>query len=239
MDVLIGIVTGAEVKVNRDGTLPGRLCQAVITDPEDVQTIEAPQGSDEFHPPNGCRLLILEAGPDCKMVVGYDDGIAPVMEAGGRRVYSLNTGGDRVMAEMQLKPDGTAFVQNDEGSITILPDGTIIARNKAVSTTLKPDGTATTANDGGSFTMDPNGNFTFHGKSSLFDHSVTIRGAVDMQSTLYVKGAVTTLSTIDASNTITAPLVKGTTDVKFGSKSAIGHTHGNVANGKGVTGVPT
>lgn len=213
MDVLIGIVTGAEVKINRDGTVPGRLCQAVITDPEDVQTIEMTGGSDEFHPPNGCRLLILEAGPDCKMVVGVDDGVAPVMEAGGKRIYSLNTGGEKVMAEVQLQPDGRIIIKND-----------------AVSLTLDPDGKTTLVNGGGSFTMDPGGNFTFHGASSTFDHPVT------MQSTLAVTGAITASSTIKASGTITAPTVVGSTDVTFGGKSGIGHKHGAVQNGTGTSG---
>lgn len=66
---------------------------------------------------------------------------------------------------------------------------------------LKPDGTVVVANGLASFTMTPAGVFQFSGVSASFDCPVT------------------------SSVSVTAPLVEGTTNVTFGGKSGIAHTH--------------
>ena len=166
MDILIGVVTSSELGHNRDGEVAGRLLQAAISEPTDVQTVEMAQGGDEFHPPPGIRLVLVDAG-DCLMAVGTDDGIPPAMDPGGRRIYSLDPTGMEVKAEVQLKPDGTAITRNDAGSVTISPDGTIVARNGAAS-----------------FTMSKDGKFTFHGVSSTFDHPVTVNSTITATGTI-------------------------------------------------------
>lgn len=123
MDILIGVVTGSEVAVNRDGSVPGRLLQVVITDVHDVQTVEMPQDGEESNPIPGCRVFIEQAGHSYKVVSRVDDGVAPVMDPGGKRIYSVGTDGV-VKAEVRLFPDGTAKIQNANGSFTMHPDGT-------------------------------------------------------------------------------------------------------------------
>ena len=122
MDILIGVVTSSELGQNRDGEVAGRLLQAAISEPTDVQTVEMAQGGDEFHPPPGIRLVLVDAG-DCLMAVGTDDGIPPAMDPGGRRIYSLDPTGMTVMAEVQLKPDGTIVARNGAASFTMSKDG--------------------------------------------------------------------------------------------------------------------
>jgi hypothetical protein len=68
---------------------------------------------------------------------------------------------------------------------------------------------------------------------------INITGPVNVTGTVHITDAVTTDSTIAAAGTITAPIVNGTTDVKFGGKSGIGHKHGGVSAGTGTSGVPT
>lgn len=79
---------------------------------------------------------------------------------------------------------------------------------------LKPDGTVQVANNLASFTMTPEGVFNFSGVSANFDCPVISEVSV------------------------TAPLITGTTNVTFGGKSGIGHTHSGVQTGGGNTGVP-
>jgi phage gp45-like len=43
---------------------------------------------------------------------------------------------------------------------------------------------------------------------------------------------------LEVAESIKAPLVDGTTDVKFGGKSGVNHLHGNVQNGPGNSGTP-
>lgn len=56
---------------------------------------------------------------------------------------------------------------------------------------------------------------------------------VTMSGDLHVTGSIT------ADVQVSAPLVAGTTNVTFGGKSGIGHTHSGVQTGTGNTGAPT
>jgi hypothetical protein len=76
---------------------------------------------------------------------------------------------------------------------------------------------------------------TFDGitKIGLASGSVTITAAnTHITGTLQVDGAVT------SSASVTAPMVTGSTNVIFGGKSGIAHTHSGVATGLGNTGAP-
>lgn len=56
--------------------------------------------------------------------------------------------------------------------------------------------------------------------------------------TFTINGDTVMNGKLDATGTITAPNVVGTTNVTFGGKSGVGHKHGGVATGGGQTGVP-
>lgn len=167
MEIAIGGVTGRFIGKNRDGISPGRLLQVVFTGIHDVQTVEAAQPGEEYNPPDGTRVITVQAGNACKMSVGFDDGVAPVMAVGGKRLYSTDQTGETVKAELRLHPDGKVELFNGE-----------------VALTLQPNGQAIVANDNASFTMNADGSFAFHGISSHFDHPVT------MASTLEVTGDI-------------------------------------------------
>lgn len=61
---------------------------------------------------------------------------------------------------------------------------------------------------------------------------ITVNGNTTINGTLHVTGAVT------GDMTITAPNVNGTTNVTFGGKSGVGHTHSGVSTGTSNTGAP-
>ena len=88
---------------------------------------------------------------------------------------------------------------------------------------------------------------TFDGttKVGLIAGTVTITAAnTHITGTLQVDGAVTTNSTlatqgeITSAVSVTAPNVIGSTNVTFGGKSGIAHTHSGVTTGTGNTGAP-
>lgn len=192
----IGVVTGRTTAAHLNGEQPGRLLQVVLTDFNDIQTVEMPQSGDEYNPPDGVRVVIERGGTAYPMAVTSDDSILPVMLPGGRRLYSTAPDGGTVRAELRLHPDGKVELFNGEAALT-----------------MHPDGRAVVANDNASITMNADGTFVIHGAGTTFDHPV------------HIAGAVTTDSTITAAGDITAPTVKGTTDVLFATKSALHHKH--------------
>lgn len=196
MGMRTGIITGSSVVKHAQGGLPGRVLQVVITDMQDVQDVQTFQAGEEFSPTPGCTVSLAPAGNAYKLAAAVDDGITPLMEPGGKRIYSTDPDGAAEVAEVRLLPTGEVQVFNAHAAIT-----------------LSADGAATVANGAASFTMGADGTFTFHGTGTHFDHPVT------MDSTLHVQGAVTS----DVS--VTAPTVAGSTDVTFAGKSAANHTH--------------
>lgn len=163
MEIRTAIVTGSEVVPTGDGAEPGRVLQAIVTDLVDVQNVATCQAGDEYHPPNGVMLVLVAGGSAYKLAVALDDGVAPIMAAGGKRIYSTDATGENVKAEVRCHPDGKLEVLNDQAALTILPDGTITVANGAAGLTLAPSGV-----------------ITFHGTSSVFDHPVTMQKALNM-----------------------------------------------------------
>lgn len=89
-----GIVTGREVKKNKDGENDVLLLQVEITDSEDVQTIElVTQAGQDINPPDGSIVFINKVGDAWKIAVAVNDNIAPSMNEGEQKIYSSNSGG--------------------------------------------------------------------------------------------------------------------------------------------------
>lgn len=61
---------------------------------------------------------------------------------------------------------------------------------------------------------------------------------VTMSGNLQVTGSISAGTSMTAGTTVTAPNVVGTTNVTFGGKSGIAHTHSDVQTGPGNTGAP-
>jgi hypothetical protein len=81
--------------------------------------------------------------------------------------------------------------------------------------------------------------FTPTGINVVSPSKVTITAPnVEVYGAITLNGPVTATSTITAATSITAPLVAGTTNVTFGSKSGIAHVHSGVQTGPGNTGAP-
>jgi hypothetical protein len=60
-----GVISGWQIKKNKDGSQPVRLLQVVISDPQDVQTVEwISQAGEDSNPPKKSSALILPVGYD-------------------------------------------------------------------------------------------------------------------------------------------------------------------------------
>ena len=104
--VKVGIVTGSTIGPNRHGTRDVRLLQVVISDPEDVQTAEFLSGpGDDSAPELGSKVLLIGPGPAWKAVAACSDTVAPSIDSGERKLYSVLNG--VIQAFINLLSDGT------------------------------------------------------------------------------------------------------------------------------------
>lgn len=158
MDTRIGIVTGRKVALNRGRGVNTRLLQVMLTDVNDVQTVQLiEQMGEESNPPNGCMIAVIPGAKAFKLGVATFDGIEPNLSVGGKRIYSIDPSDHSVVAEIRLDPDGKITLTG--------PNATQV---------IDPDGTVTVSNQSASFIMNSDGSFLFNGTSTVFNHTVTV-----------------------------------------------------------------
>jgi hypothetical protein len=122
----VGEVTNREVRPNRDGVDNKLLLTAVISDPNDKQTVELfTQSGQKYNPPDGAKLFVVESGKSWKIAVACDDGVAPNpdMAQGDSELYSIANGERK--AKIYLAADGKIEFENDNCKIAIDNDGKI------------------------------------------------------------------------------------------------------------------
>lgn len=209
MGTRVGIVTGRVTAPNRNSDLSVRLLQVQLTDLMDVQTVQlVEQSGEESSPPLGSLVTVVNGGQAFKLAVGVDDGIEPIMDPGGKRLYSIDPATHKVIAELKFDPDGTVTETT--------PNCTRVTA---------PDGTFTLTNPGATITVSPAGVITINAPT------------VNMTGDLNVDGTITAPDIVGTTSVI-APLVTGSTQVVFGGKDATTHIHSGVQTGVDNTGVP-
>jgi hypothetical protein len=111
--VRTGTVTGREVKPNRDGDHDRLMLQVQITNADDIQTVEyvSLPGQDE-NPIDGTRVFIIDISASYKIAIAADDGIAPAMSEGEKRIYSLDSDGI-IQAFIKLLNSGIIHINGD------------------------------------------------------------------------------------------------------------------------------
>lgn len=101
----IGTVISSSVETNRDGETNSRLLQVSISDPEDIQTVEwAHAAGDDYNPPPGTAVMVLDLGEAWKVAIAADDLIDPSVAIGEREIYSSAAGAK--MARLTLLLNG-------------------------------------------------------------------------------------------------------------------------------------
>jgi phage baseplate assembly protein V len=68
--------------------------------------------------------------------------------------------------------------------------------------------------------------------------TATFAGGLTVNANTQLNGNLNVSGNVGAGGTVTAPNVVGTTNVTFGGKSGVAHTHSGVQTGPGNTGVP-
>lgn len=177
MELSAGMVVGRTTARNKDGNLPVRILQVMITDLNDVQNVQlVGQAGEECNPPDGSLVLVNACGQAFKLSAGTADTIEPVLAVGGKRIYSTNAENDTVMAECRLDPDGKIAVSNVNATVTIMPNGLLTVENAHASITIAADGTVTV--DSGAK------------ETHITASKVKITAPVEMTSTLAVTGNI-------------------------------------------------
>lgn len=91
--IATGKITGFEIKENQDNPVSKLMLQVEVTDPDDIQSIQAMSRSGEdSNPPNGSTVTILNVSDSFKLIVASDDGIVPSMGQGEKKLYSVSGG---------------------------------------------------------------------------------------------------------------------------------------------------
>lgn len=107
-----GIVKSSEVKKNRDGDHDVRLLSVQMTDKDDVQTVEHMiEAGEDTNPPADSRVVIISIGSAWKIAISCDDGIAPEVEEGEKKIYSSDAG--EIKAYIHLKKNGDVIINGD------------------------------------------------------------------------------------------------------------------------------
>lgn len=109
---MIGTVTGFKIGKNRNGTKDVLLLQVRITEDDDIQTVEYMSAAgDDSVPPIGSRVTVLQAGSAWKIAIASQDGIAPSMGEGERKIYSSD--GTTIAAFINWLADGTLEINGN------------------------------------------------------------------------------------------------------------------------------
>jgi hypothetical protein len=94
MSIIIGTVTGREIKKNRDGDENVLILQCTFQEDDDAQSVElVTQAGEDTNPPDGSTVIVVDAGDSYKIGIAADDGIEPSMNAGEKKLYSIDSSG--------------------------------------------------------------------------------------------------------------------------------------------------
>lgn len=114
----IGRVKSSEIKKNRDGAQNVVLLQVVLTDPEDVQTVElyGPAG-DESRPKKDDLVIVIPLAPAWKIAIAVGGSIVPTMLEGEKKLFSRDASG-AIAAFINFLQNGNLQL-NGEGDFAV------------------------------------------------------------------------------------------------------------------------
>lgn len=167
MELEIGTISGREIALNNDAEKPTTLLQSVVSEEEDVQTIELQNSSGvDIQPPDESRVFILNVSDSYKVAICVDDGIEPAadLEPGEQEIYS-SLDGERV-AKIRLKTDGTI-------DITSVGEGDINVKNEDGDINVESQG-------GGIINIKNDGTVVINGGSEQVVKGVEFKGTYDV-----------------------------------------------------------
>jgi len=102
----IGVITGREIAINRDGDTPRLLLQVVFTE-TDVKTVElVSQHGEDVNPPTGARVVTINLSDSYEVGIAVSDNIIPEVDPGEKEIYSTDALGLLKKARVKLGDDG-------------------------------------------------------------------------------------------------------------------------------------
>jgi len=112
---MIGVVVGSERKKNKDGKNAVLMLKVQITDPNDIQEVQAfPGFGVDTNPPNGTKVNLTKSGQAYKIGTSFNLEKLPGETGPGEyRIYSTDESGT-LKAEIFLKSDGS--IQINKGT---------------------------------------------------------------------------------------------------------------------------
>jgi hypothetical protein len=149
----------------------------------------------------------------------------------------IQGGSNAIILDPQVGDTGLA-VFTDKDSSKIIANQQ--ANNGGPSQLTNPDsGRRYSFSDGMYFGGFLNGTPTQYVQFNSSGITITSPNSVTINApTINLNGVVNTSSTMHVATSVTSPLLVGTTNVTFGGKSGVAHTHGGVTTGGGNTGAP-
>lgn len=99
--------------MNRDSQIETLQLQVEISDPEDIQTVQLfTQAGEDTNPPDGSTVMVEEVGEAWKTGVAVNDGIAPTVEPGEKKLYSSADG--EIKAYILFVKDGVLELNGND-----------------------------------------------------------------------------------------------------------------------------
>lgn len=109
----LGIITGREIKKNRDGDVDRILLQVEIME-EDVRTVELiTQSGEDTSPANGCRVFVIEESEACKYGIAVSDNLTPEVLPGEKEFYSTDNPVTSKLARIKLGLDSIVEINGN------------------------------------------------------------------------------------------------------------------------------
>ena len=155
INLKVGTVDKTRVDVNGDGGVQVRLVDVILSDPQDVQTVQLwTKEGEDYNPAPGSKILVLHAGSAWGIGIAVDDEFLPAAAAGEKYIYALDPTGTTIMSSIKLFNDGSVEIAglSGLGKVTINPDGTISGIGPVGNFSL--DGITGQFSVNGNFTVD-------------------------------------------------------------------------------------
>lgn len=110
---MIGIITGREVKKNRDGDKDRLLLQVEMIS-GDIRTVElVSQAGEDTNPASGCRVVVIDVADSYKVGIAISDDLAPEVDPGEKEIYSTDS--PATAKQARTKWDGAGNVVHNQG----------------------------------------------------------------------------------------------------------------------------
>lgn len=137
---MIGIITGREIKKNKDGDADKLLLQVELVE-GDVQTVEMmPQSGEDTNPATGSRIFVLDDSESYQIGIASTDDLTPEVDPGEKEIYSTDEPATEKKARIRLYENGNIIIDAYGGAnVEIRQDGVTVFNGGVNNTAREGD----------------------------------------------------------------------------------------------------